>query len=88
MDQGSCKTLWQRTCRPTSTTGEWNNELAVSFDNEKCSDSRINGRNCMEMGNEWKEITKGTVCKMFFPNIKDRLNTKPHMTPNFTAILT
>ena len=38
-------------------------------------------------GNEWKETTKATVTKMFFPDIKDRLQTKFKMTPNFTAIV-
>ena len=39
-------------------------------------------------GNEWKETTEGTVTKMFFPNIKDRLQTELKMTPNFTATVT
>ena len=36
----------------------------------------------------WDNTTKGTVTKEFFPKIKDRLNIKITLTPNFTAMVT
>ena len=35
---------------------------------------------------QWDNSTKGSVTKEFFPNVKDRLNMKINLTPNFTAI--
>jgi hypothetical protein len=37
---------------------------------------------------QWDNTTKGLVAKEFFPNIKDRLNIKINLTPNFTVMLT
>jgi len=36
----------------------------------------------------WHKTTKAPTTKEFFPNIKDRLNTKITFTPNFTALVT
>ena len=37
---------------------------------------------------QWDRTTKAHTTKEFFPNIKDRLNTKIILTPNFTAFVT
>jgi len=37
---------------------------------------------------QWEKTTKAHTTKEFFPNIKDRLNTKIMLTPNFTAFVT
>jgi hypothetical protein len=37
---------------------------------------------------EWDRTMKGSTTKQFFPNIKDRLNVKLKLTPNFTAMVT
>jgi hypothetical protein len=37
---------------------------------------------------QWDRTTKALATKEFFPNIKDRLNTKITLTPNFTALVT
>ena len=37
---------------------------------------------------QWDRTTKALTTKEFFPNIKDRLNTKITLTPNFTAFVT
>ena len=37
---------------------------------------------------QWDRTTKALTTKDFFPNIKDRLNTKIILTPNFTAFVT
>jgi hypothetical protein len=43
---------------------------------------------CIE---KWQQLcdntTKGRVTKEFFPKIKDRLNIKITLTPNFTAMV-
>ena len=36
---------------------------------------------------DWDNITKGSVTKESFPNIKDRLKMKINLTPNFTAMV-
>ena len=36
----------------------------------------------------WDRTTKALTTKEYFPNIKDRLNTKITITPNFTAFVT
>jgi len=38
--------------------------------------------------NQCDHTTKGQITKQFFPNIKDRLNKKIKLTPNFAAIVT
>jgi len=37
---------------------------------------------------QWDRTTNAHTTKEFFPNIKDRLNIKIILTPNFTAFLT
>ena len=37
---------------------------------------------------QWDSTTKASTTKEFFPNIKDRLETKITITPNFTALVT
>ena len=37
---------------------------------------------------QWDSTTKARTTKEFFPNIKDRLETKITITPNFTALVT
>jgi ribonuclease HI len=37
---------------------------------------------------QWDRTTKALATKEFFPNIKDRLNNKINLTPNFTAVVT
>jgi ribonuclease HI len=37
---------------------------------------------------QWDGTTKALITKEFFPNIKDRLSTRIHLTPNFTAFVT
>jgi hypothetical protein len=37
---------------------------------------------------QWDNSTKGLATKEFFPNLKDRLQKKIHLTPNFTAMVT
>jgi len=37
---------------------------------------------------QWDSTTKARTTKEFFPNIKDRLETKITLTPNFTALVT
>ena len=37
---------------------------------------------------QWESTKKALTTKEFFPNIKDRLNTKITLTPNFTALVT
>ena len=37
---------------------------------------------------QWDKTTKALTTKEFFPSIKDRLNTKIKITPNFTAFVT
>jgi len=37
---------------------------------------------------QWDKTTKAFTTKEFFPNVKDRLNTKITLTPNFTAFVT
>jgi hypothetical protein len=37
---------------------------------------------------QWDRTTKALTTKEFFPNIKDRLNIKINLTPNFTAFVT
>ena len=37
---------------------------------------------------QWGRTTKALTTKEFFPNIKDRLNTKITLTTNFTAFVT
>ena len=37
---------------------------------------------------QWESTTKALKTKEFFPNTKDRLNTKINLTPNFTAFVT
>ena len=38
--------------------------------------------------NQWDQTTKGLITKQFFPNIKERLRKRIHLTPNLTAIVT
>lgn len=40
-----------------------------------------------EWQNRWNSSTKGTITKSFLPQIKERLNIKLPITPEFTAIL-
>jgi hypothetical protein len=37
---------------------------------------------------QWDRTTKALTTKEFFPDIKDRLNTKITLTPNLTAFVT
>ena len=37
---------------------------------------------------QWKQTTKGSTTKQFFPNIKERLKKRLKLTPNFTATVT
>jgi hypothetical protein len=37
---------------------------------------------------QWDRTTKARTTKEFFPNVKDRLNTKITLTPHFTAFVT
>jgi hypothetical protein len=37
---------------------------------------------------QWDRTTKALTTNEFFPNIKDRLNTKIKLTPNLTAVVT
>jgi len=37
---------------------------------------------------EWDCTTKGTITKLYFPKIADRLKLKINVTPNFTTFLT
>jgi hypothetical protein len=37
---------------------------------------------------QWDRTTKACTTKDFFPNVKDRLNTKITLTPHFTAFVT
>ena len=38
--------------------------------------------------NQWDQTTKGLITKQFFPNIKERLRKRFHLTLNLTAIVT
>ena len=37
---------------------------------------------------EWDSTTKGTITKLYFPKIADRLKLKINVTPNFTTMVT
>ena len=37
---------------------------------------------------QWESTMEALTTKEFFPNIKDRLDTKITLTPNFTAFVT
>jgi len=37
---------------------------------------------------QWEQTTKGSKTKEFFPNIKERLQKRIKLTPNFTATVT
>jgi len=37
---------------------------------------------------QWDSTTKARTTKEFFPTLKDRLDTKITLTPNFTAFVT
>jgi len=37
---------------------------------------------------QWEQTTNGSTTKQFFPNIKERLKKRLHLTPNFTATVT
>jgi hypothetical protein len=81
--------------------GHYGNELAdklakeaarnddISFNRVPKSEiaQRLREQSIAKWQTEWDRTTKGLTTKQFFPNIKDRLNIKLKLTPNFTVKL-
>jgi hypothetical protein len=84
-----------------SAAGHYGNELADKLGKEatrnndicynKIPKSEIEHRerekSIEKWQQQWNNSTNGLVTKEFFPNIKDRLKMKIHLTPNFTAMV-
>jgi hypothetical protein len=83
-------------------TGHYGNELAdklateATRNNDVCYNKIPKGeiehherkKSIENWQQQWNNSTKGLVTNEFFPNIKDRLKMKMHVTPSFTAMVT
>jgi len=67
-----------------------NSDIAVSFHRIPTSTlhSELKEVVIQKWQMDWDKCTKAAITKEFFPNVRDRLNMKISINPNFTAMVT
>jgi len=67
-----------------------NSNTAVSFNRNPTSTlhSELKEVVIQKWQMDWDKCTKAAITKEFFPNVRDRLNMKISINPNFTAMVT
>jgi len=67
-----------------------NRDIAVSFHRIPTSTlhNELKDVVIQKWQTDWDKCTKAAITKEFFPNVRDRLNMKISINPNFTAMVT
>jgi len=85
-----CKDIKERQHDQLAKVATRNSDIAVSFNRIPTSTlpSELKEVEIRKWQTDWDKCTKAAITKEFFPNVRDRLNMKISINPNFTAMVT